>query len=141
VEDGIGVDKNNSIVIKVPPKPVHLAVLRTAVGGVAARDSFTLDQINDLRLAVEEAATQLLRHVSLGMAEDSPVEMTIRPTSSGLEIRLTAEVDAPEKVIDESSFSWVILRALADEVRIESQQSTTTVVLIAHRLLTAQDRV
>lgn len=129
---------NNSdsdrVVIKVPPTAAHLAALRTAVGGVAARDRFTLDQVGDLRLAVEEAANQLLRHVPRG-----PIEMTVFPTSSGLEIRLAAEVDVPGEVIDESSLSWRILWALADDVRVESQQSATTVALSKRRLLIAQD--
>jgi serine/threonine-protein kinase RsbW len=128
------VQTSNNIVIKVPPAAAYLTVLRTAVGGVAARDSFTLDQINDLRLAVEEAATHLLRHV-----HETPIKMVIVPTSSGLEIRLTAEVDTPEKIIDEASLSWMMLRALTNDVRIESEQSGTTVVLFAHRLLITQD--
>lgn len=109
-------------------------MLRTAVGGIAARDRFTLDQVDDLRMAVEEAATQLLRHV-----RGNQIEMTVVPTESGLEVRLSAEVRAPGKVIDESSFSWMILRALADDLRVESQQSGTTVVLVKNRLLIAQD--
>lgn len=132
-------DNSNNIVVKVPPTPAHLVVLRIAVGGVAARDSFTLDQVNDLRLAVEEAATQLLRHIREDGLKGGLIEMTITPTSSGLEVRVTAEVDTPGKVIDESSLSWTILRALADDVRVEAQQSATSVVLLAHRLLAAQD--
>lgn len=130
---------SNNVVIRMPPTAAHLVALRTAVGGVAARDSFTLDQINDLRLAVEEAATQLLRHVRKDRVDGGLIEMTIIPTSSGLKVRLTAEVDAPGKVIDESSLSWMILRALADDVQIQSQQTSTTVVLVAHRLVITQD--
>jgi serine/threonine-protein kinase RsbW len=128
------VDNTNTIVIKVPPTAAHLAVLRTAVGGVAVRDSFSLDQVNDLRLAVEEAATHLLHHVRKGL-----IEMTLSLTPAGLTVRLRAEVDMPGTIIDESSLSWMILRALTDEVRVESQQSGITVVLVAHRLLIRQD--
>jgi serine/threonine-protein kinase RsbW len=128
------VDTSNNIVIKVPATVAHLAILRTVVGGVAARDSFTLDQVNDLRLAVEEAATQLLRHIRRGS-----IEMAVGLTSEGLMVRLTAEVDTPEKVINESPLSWMILRALTDDVRLETQQSGITVVFVAHRLLIPQD--
>ena len=125
---------NDVVVIKVPPTAAHLAMLRTAVGGIAARDRFTLDQVDDLRMAVEEAATQLLRHVRSGR-----IEMAVIPTQTGIEVRLAAEVSPPSKVIDESSFSWMILRALADDLRVESHQAGTTVVLSKHRLLIAQD--
>jgi len=133
------VDNSNNVVIRVPPTAAHLAVLRTAVGGIAARDSFTLDQVNDLRLAVEEATTQLLRHARRDTVGGGLLEMVIIPTPSGFKVRLTAEVDTPGKVIDESSLSWMILRALADDVQVESQQTSTTVVLFAHRLVSAQD--
>lgn len=124
-------DNNVVVIIRVPPTPAYLAMLRTAVGGVAARDRFTIDQIDDLRMAVEEAATQLLHHVSKGR-----IEMTVVPTEVGLEVRLFAQVDAPGRIIDESSFSWMILRALADDLHVESQQSGSTVVLSKHRLIT-----
>ncbi|MGH8904139.1 MAG: ATP-binding protein [Egibacteraceae bacterium] len=137
-------DHSQTVVVKVPPTAAHLAVLRTAVGGVAARYSFTLDQISDLRLAVEEVVTQMLRHVpedsiNGGPRGESPIEMAIVATSAGLEVRLSAQVDAGGQVIDESSFSWMILQMLADDVQVESRQSDTTVVLRAHRLSAAQD--
>jgi serine/threonine-protein kinase RsbW len=125
---------NNGVVIKVAPIAAYLAVLRTAVAGIAARDRFTLDQVEDLRMAVEEAANQLL-HVSSG-----PIEMTVVPTDTGLEVRLFAEVNTADQVIDESSLSWMILRALADDLRVESAQSMSTIVLSKHRL-TARDDV
>jgi serine/threonine-protein kinase RsbW len=121
------------VIIRVPPEAAHLAVLRTAVGGIAARDRFTIDQVDDLRMAVEEAATQLLRHVIEGR-----IEMAVVPTETGLEVRLSAKVKPPSKVIDSSSLSWMILRALADDLRVESQKSGSTIVLSKHRLI-AQD--
>jgi serine/threonine-protein kinase RsbW len=126
--------QNNAVIIRVPPTAEHLATLRTAVAGIAARDRFTLDQVYDLRMAVEEAANQLLRHVSRGR-----IEMAVASTETGLEIRLSAEVNFPGEIIDESSLSWVILRALADDLRVESQQSGSTIVLSKHRLI-AQDK-
>jgi serine/threonine-protein kinase RsbW len=103
--------------------------LRTAVGGFAARDHFTLDQVDDLRMAVEEAAVQLLRHAS-----SERIELDVCGTQNGIEVRLHADVQGEEPVIDETSFSWSILRALADELWIEMQQRHATIVLMKHRL-------
>ncbi len=41
--------------ITVPAEGAYLAVLRTAAAGLAARLNFTLDDIEDLRIAVDEA--------------------------------------------------------------------------------------
>ncbi|HVM14752.1 MAG TPA: ATP-binding protein [Egibacteraceae bacterium] len=115
--------------MKVPPTPGHLALLRTAVGGFAARDHFTLDQVDDLRMAVEESAVQLLRHAS-----GDCITLEVCSTESGVDVRLHAAVAGSDPVIDESSFSWKILRALADDLRIEMQQGHATIVLTKHRI-------
>jgi serine/threonine-protein kinase RsbW len=121
-----------SVMVRIPPTPEHLALLRTAVAGFAARDHFTLDQVDDLRLAVEEAAVQLLKHVA-----GEGLTLTVSRTEPGVEVRLSADVSGDEPVIDEESFSWVILRALADDVSVEMQQGHGAIVLAKHRLASA----
>jgi serine/threonine-protein kinase RsbW len=118
------------VTVTVPATANHLAVLRTAVGGFAARDQFTLDQVDDLRMAVEEAAVQLLRH-----SRGDRITMDIETTGDGVEVRLTGQVADDDPVIDESSFSWTILRALADDIRIESQDQHAVIVLGKNRLV------
>jgi serine/threonine-protein kinase RsbW len=118
-----------TVSLKVPPTAGYLALLRTVVGGCAGREGFTLDQIDDVKMAVDEAAVQLLRsiagdgiHIDVDLGEDL------------MEIRVSAEVESDKPVIDESSFSWTILRALADDLRVETEGHTCTVVLTKQRL-------
>jgi hypothetical protein len=120
------------VTVKVPPAAGYLAVLRTAVGAYAARDRFTLDQVDDLRMAVEEAAVQLLRHVS-----GEAIVMDVSPIAPGIEVRLHAQVSSGP-VFDRSSFSWTILRALADDVRAYTDERAT-IVLEKHRTVSADD--
>ena len=47
------------VVITFPPS-AYLSVLRTATAGLAARLDFTIDEIEDLRIAVDEACAMLL---------------------------------------------------------------------------------
>lgn len=122
------------VTVTVPATANHLAVLRTAVGGFAARDQFTLDQVDDLRMAVEEAAVQLLRH-----SRGDRISMDVETTAQGVEVRLSGNVADDDPVIDESSFSWTILRALADEIRIETQNGQAVIVLGKHRLSLDED--
>lgn len=117
------------VIVKVPPTAGHLALLRTTIGGFAGRDHFTLDQVDDLRMAVEEGAVQLLRHV-----DDEVITLEVHATEAGVEIRLHAKVTGSEPVIDESSFSWTILQALADDLRVEMQQGHATIVMTKHRI-------
>jgi serine/threonine-protein kinase RsbW len=117
------------VIVTVPASAGHLAILRTTVGGFAARDQFTLDQVDDLRMAVEEAAVQLLRQM-----RGERIEMTIQTTDNGVEVRLSGEVPGAAPVIDDSSFSWTILRALADDLRIDQNEGRATIVLSKLRL-------
>lgn len=120
--------------MRVPATAGHLALLRTAVGGFAARECLTIDQIDDLRIAVEEAAVQLLRH-----ARGERLELDICRTPAGVEVRLHADVVGEEPVVDEASFSWSILSALADELSVEMRQRHATIVLTKHRFTQADE--
>ena len=46
--------------IRLPADGAYLSILRTATAGLAARLDFTLDEIEDLRIAVDEACAMLL---------------------------------------------------------------------------------
>lgn len=50
----------SEVELQVPARPDFLHVLRSVVASVAARLDFTFDALDDLRLAVDEAASFLL---------------------------------------------------------------------------------
>ena len=99
------------ITVRIPAEAGHVPLLRTAVAGVAARQEFTLEEVDDLRMGVEEAAVILLRR---GAGE--PIELHLEVTGDGLDVRLETVVDGEEPPVDTASFSWTILSALVDEV-------------------------
>jgi serine/threonine-protein kinase RsbW len=121
------------VTLRVPAAKAQVVVLRTAVQAFAAREEFTLDQVDDLRLAVEEAAVQLLRHVQ---GEQLVLDMSAGP--AGIELSLHAKVATSAPVIDESSLSWLILRELSDDVRIEMQPGHGAIVMFKHRTVVAK---
>jgi serine/threonine-protein kinase RsbW len=117
-----------TVTLSVPPTPGYLALLRTVVGGCAGREGFTLDQIDDVKMAVDEAAVQLLRS-----SRGNGISIDVVIHEAALEIHVSAEVDSDTPVIDESSFSWTILQALSDELRVETAPPRCTVVLTKRR--------
>jgi serine/threonine-protein kinase RsbW len=102
-----------------PAAPAYLGVRRTATAGLAARLQFTLDEIEDLRIAVDEACAMLL-----AVAADTPqlgdtVELSCRftVTNDALTVYTTVPLGSPdEKLPGNESFAWQVLSALADEV-------------------------
>lgn len=101
-----------TVSLRVPPLADHVTLLRTLVSGIAARGDYTLEQVDDLRMAVEEAAVQLLRH-----GDGGPLELHATMGDDELGVELVTTLSAGESsAVDPASFSWMILQALTDEV-------------------------
>jgi serine/threonine-protein kinase RsbW len=112
-----------SISLTIPGDPAHLAVLRATVASVAARAHLTIDQIEDVRLAVEEAASTLLA----GAPDE--IETTVDVGTQPLTVRMAAVTAAPV-ALDPDSFSYTILTAMTDDLAIDADGDR--VVLTMH---------
>lgn len=117
-----------TITLRVPPLADHLTLLRTVVSGIAARQDYTLEQVDDLRMAVEEAAVQLLRH-----GTGDPLVLHATVGEDELVVELSTSTAANETVFDPSSFSWMILQALTDRLSTAVEGDTATLRLVKER--------
>jgi len=103
--------KTDVVELTLPPDAAYLTVLRTAAAGLAARLDFTLDEIEDLRIAVDEACALLLADVRV------PAVLTCRFELDGEGMDIT--VSAPTRTgrpPARDSFAWTVLAALAGDV-------------------------
>ena len=101
----------DAVDIRLPADSAYLSVLRTATGGLAARLDFTLDEIEDLRIAVDEACAMLLSQA----IDDAALTCRFRLIPETLEVTVmipTRDGQLPER----NSFSWTVLAALAGDV-------------------------
>lgn len=96
--------------LSVPADPAYLAVIRTATAGLAARLEMTLDEIEDLRIAVDEACALLLDHRAHPSGEVRAT-FTIHPNL--LEVIMAGPA---RNLPDRSSFAWTVLEALVGQV-------------------------
>jgi serine/threonine-protein kinase RsbW len=117
------------VVLVVPASSSYLAVLRTATAGLAARLKMTLDEIEDLRIAVDEACAILLPIA----AHDSDVTCTFLVTPAALHIDVAVPVTGTGVLPGAQSFAWQVLTALAGEVSAEHLDGTATIRLIKRR--------
>ena len=100
--------------LRVPADPAYLAVLRTACAGLAARLDLTLDEIEDLRIAVDEACSLLL--VGAPVGDDDPGLVAVFDLAdSALDIRVSGPA---RRLPDRTSFAWSVLEALVGEVSV-----------------------
>lgn len=101
----------SEVEVRVPAEAAQLAVLRAVVGDLAMRADYDVDSIADLRLAVDEACSSLVR------LADSEATLVCRFHTGEDHLSVVAQVLSadgfgPRK----DTFSWRVLSALADTV-------------------------
>jgi serine/threonine-protein kinase RsbW len=103
-----GREVKDQVTIQMPAEGAYLSVLRTATAGLAARLDFTLDEIEDLRIAVDEACGMLLGQAAPGATLEC--DFTLGPD------RISIAVSAPSlnpRPPSRDTFAWTVLSALA----------------------------
>jgi serine/threonine-protein kinase RsbW len=94
--------------LRVPADGAYVSVLRTMTAGLAARLDFTVDDIEDLRIAVGEACALVLPE----SVEDGDLEAEFRQTAGTLTVCVRVETSSRTEP-DYESFAWQVLSTLA----------------------------
>jgi len=117
------------VTIKLPAAGAYLSVLRTATAGLAARLDFTLDEIEDLRIAVDEACAMLLTQAVPGADLECRFSLESDSMRVGVAV-LTLDGQEPSR----DTFAWTVLAALAGEVDSEAGvDNRVTITLLKRR--------
>jgi len=122
----------SDVSVKVPARPDVVHVLRSVIASVAARAEFTYDEIDDLRLAVDEACAQLL-----SLDGGAGLTMIVRDLETGgieVLISIDAEAAAWPPLGVEHTLGWQVFSALADEARFELVEGHPAVRLTKRRV-------
>jgi serine/threonine-protein kinase RsbW len=105
----------DQVTIRMPADGAFLSVLRTATAGLAARLDFTLDDIEDLRIAVDEACAMLLGQAIPG----SSLECSFALEPGGMTISVSVPSLNPRPP-SADTFAWTVLSALAGSVEAQA---------------------
>jgi serine/threonine-protein kinase RsbW len=113
---------DTDIVLWVPARTSSIHLLRTVAASAGARFDLSVDDIDDIRLAVTEAASQLL----LTSRPRSRLCLRLAPEGHGMRTTVTIEGepqgaprDPPATAQDslEASLAWQVLLALGEDLR------------------------
>ncbi len=110
--------------IRLPAGTAYVAVLRMAAAGFAARLDFTLDDIEDLKMAVSEACALVLVNATPG----GDLRACFFFSDQQVEIEVTADAigaSAP----DQDSFGWQVLTTSAARASASVTAESVTVRL------------
>jgi serine/threonine-protein kinase RsbW len=112
-----------TIQLTVPADAIFVGLVRSTAAHTAAHANLDMDQIDDLRLAVDEAFALVIG--TAGVAGNVSLSFTI--TQGGLEVSLTGPqgVEAPEH----GTFAWTILSALVSDVESHVTDGQVTITL------------
>ncbi|GAB3858846.1 anti-sigma regulatory factor [Micromonospora andamanensis] len=115
--------------LTVPADGGYLSVLRTATAGLAARLQFALDEIEDLRIAVDEACAMLLAIA----ARDAELDCRFSVTEDALTVEVTVPTMPDARLPAESSFAWKVLTALTTSAGARAADGRATISLLTRR--------
>ena len=118
------------VVLCLPAQGAYLSVLRTATASLASRLDFTIDDIEDLRIAVDEACAMLLSHAVAGADLSCSFELSSDAIAVAVSVP-TVDGQPPSR----DTFAWTVLTALAGEVDASvDADSVVTIALTKHKL-------
>ncbi|SBT47001.1 ATP-binding protein [Micromonospora auratinigra] len=115
--------------LTVPADGGYLGVLRTATAGLAARLQFALDEIEDLRIAVDEACAMLLAIAT----RNAELECRFAVTEDALTVEVTVPTVRGASLPSESSFAWKVLTALTTSAAARATDGRATISLLTRR--------
>ena len=110
--------------VRLPADSAYVAVLRMATAGIAARLDFTLDDIEDLRMAVGEASAMLLERARPGGRMIARYHLG----DARIEVQISADAVNPT-LPDVNSFAWQVLTTTASDVHAEAGDDVLSISL------------
>ncbi|WP_062048819.1 anti-sigma B factor RsbW [Bacillus sp. JCM 19034] len=132
----------DQITMSLPAKPEYVGVVRLTVSGIANRIGFTYDEIEDMKIAIAEACTNVVAHayegtgmmnISFSVYED---RMEIMVADNGQSFDLSdlkdhlnpVDADQPVAELKEGGLGLFLINTLMDKVEISNQQGIVLVM-------------
>ena len=121
-------DVRDVVTVRLPADSAYLSVLRTATAGLAARLDFNLDEIEDLRIAIDEACAMLLAQAVPGTDLTCEFELSDDAMSIAVSV-LTVDGQQPSR----DTFAWTVLSSLAGDVDAKVGADDRVIIVLQKR--------
>ena len=121
-----------TIKMEISSNPDYIGVIRLTTSGIANKVGFSIDDIEDIKVAVSEACTNALKHSGdktfhiIFTILENGIEIEIRDNGKGYNVD---SIEKPDLLNPkENGLGLFIIKTLMDEVIIESKNNTGTIV-------------
>jgi serine/threonine-protein kinase RsbW len=118
----------DAVEVRIPADVAYVSTLRLTAASLAARCDLTIDDIEDLRLAVDEACALLLPLA----AEKSTLDARFELHGGRLSVETSVATEAAAEP-DRSGFAWTVLGALASSIDVRKEDGRLAIVVTKDR--------
>ncbi|GAA3382230.1 ATP-binding protein [Cryptosporangium minutisporangium] len=123
-------DAGSDIELTLPADPVHVPVARALAADLAVRLDYDLDEVSDLRMAVDEACAELVAKA----AGPGRLRCVFQVDEDALRVTVSASTK-DGATPGQNTFGWRVLTALVDEVTAwASGDNIVHIKLVKYRL-------
>lgn len=121
-----------TIKMEISANPDFVSVIRLTTSGIANKIGFSIDDIEDMKVAVSEACTNAIKHssddrfyITFNILDDG-LNIEIKDNGVGCNIDLLGKPDLENP--KENGLGIFIIQTLMDEVSIESSDNKGTII-------------
>ena len=128
------VPASSDVRLTLPARPENVAVIRHVLGAFAESLRLPADLVEDMRLAVTEACTNVVRH-AYHEGESGPIDVVIRPDGDRLDLIVTDKGRGlgPSTDVAGPGLGLPLIAALADSVELQHMPSRGSRVAMSFR--------
>jgi serine/threonine-protein kinase RsbW len=127
----------DTLTLSVPGRAEYVSTVRLAVSSLAAKSGFDIEAIEDIKVAVSEACSNILCHSKIGeghiyrvacTVHDDRLEITVADDGVGFNAD-TYEAAAPsEECLQVGGLGIYIIKTLMDDVKVTSEEGAGTLI-------------
>ena len=139
--------QQQSVELRIPRDAKYIAVARLVVAGVGAKVGLSMDDIDDLKVAISEACTNVIEHacgdsethqeadvvVMRFIPHENKLEVEVEDYGAGFDIEQLPEPELGLPSVD-GGLGIYLIRQLTDDAEIESAPGSGTKVIMTKRL-------
>ena len=139
----------DTVELIIPCDPKYVTVVRLTVAGVAARSGLTVEDIDDLKVAVSEACTNAIDHafeeagdaraytrrVHIRLApREGEMRIEVEDEGRGFDPRHVKESLQQREPSGEGGLGLYLIERLTDELKVESAPGSGTKIIMTKRV-------
>ena len=125
--------KNDSIVLKIPANADFIPTVRLTLSGIASKLDFSIDEIEDLKIAVSEACNNVIQHAYNNIEKgeivlqfdlrDEGLEVTVSDQGCGFDVQNISSLKPKQENHEKFGFGLglTFIKTLMDDTSFTSE--------------------